>query len=497
MKKRGFFGRLFGKRQRAISRRSGLFEAATIDRLFADWLTSDYSINKELRESLSVIRARSRHFCTNSDHGKKFINLIKANVVGPEGIRLQAKAIDSIRPDGSEVLDNNANKWIEEAWKKWGRKKYCSVNGMYNLVDIQNVAATALARDGECLIRLVRDFDNDFRFSLQLLDADYLDEKKNDANLNIKMGIERDSWGRPLAYWLLNNHPGDFYDQTSVGQRHYRLPADQILHMFVVERPDQIRGVPWAHSALKRMKMASGYEEAELVASRVGAAKMGFFQDKEGTGYMGDDEDSEGRTITEVRPGGMERLPAGVEFKAFDADHPSTAFDAFMKAVLKGAAAGLNVQYSSLSADLREANYSSLRQGLLEERDHWMTIQSFVAEHLLSPIYETWLNWAMVSGQLRLPPRKADKFSRVMWQGRRWPWVDPQKDLNANKTAVELGIKSRTMIAAEQGRDIEDVFAEIQRETQLAEQYGITLNSGGNNNAESNTTGDPNQITDD
>ncbi|MCK7513853.1 MAG: ATP-dependent Clp protease proteolytic subunit [Desulfobacterales bacterium] len=53
-----------------------------------------------------------------------------------------------------------------------------------------------------------------------------------------------------------------------------RIPAEQILHTFITERINQPRGVPWMHSAMTRLNNLGAYEEAEIVAARIGAAKM-------------------------------------------------------------------------------------------------------------------------------------------------------------------------------------------------------------------------------
>lgn len=59
------------------------------------------------------------------------------------------------------------------------------------------------------------------------------------------------------------------------------------------------------------------------------------------------------------------------------------------------------------------------------------------------------------------------------YQGRRWAWVDPQKDGNANKLAIDNRLKSRSQIMRESGDDPESVWREIQREEQIMEQLGI------------------------
>ena len=53
--------------------------------------------------------------------------------------------------------------------------------------------------------------------------------------------------------------------------------------------------------------------------------------------------------------------------------------------------------------------------------------------------------------------------------------MDPQKDVEANVTAINNGLKSRRQVIAEMGGDIEDVFADLAAEETLAQQMGVVL----------------------
>ena len=46
------------------------------------------------------------------------------------------------------------------------------------------------------------------------------------------------------------------------------LSADEVLHLYIQERPGQTRGVTWFASAIKRLHHLAGYEEAEVIRAR-------------------------------------------------------------------------------------------------------------------------------------------------------------------------------------------------------------------------------------
>jgi lambda family phage portal protein len=190
------------------------------------------------------------------------------------------------------------------------------------------------------------------------------------------------------------------------------------------------------------------------LASRVAAAKMGFFTKEKSTvaGFAGDDVDDDGNTITEAAPGTFQELPAGMDFKAFDPEHPTANFAAFTKSVLRGVCAGLNVSYTGLSGDLEAVNYSSIRAGLLDERDAWRALQYWMIQHFCRPVFADWLWMALLSGEIALPAAKYEKFLAATFRPRGWSWVDPEKDADASQKAIAAALTTHTDVLADQGK---------------------------------------------
>lgn len=467
-KKPGFFKRLFSRRRPMPARG---FEAAKINRILNDWIQQSISLDEELKGDLGILRARSRDLCQNNDYGRRFMWLLKSNTVGPTGIRLQPK----IKKPGTKELDTEANDILLAAWAEFCRKENCTVTGKQSFKDVLDIFAQSLPRDGEILFKHAPGFDNPFGYALQLLEIDYLDHTYTDTRQNIKMGVKLNKWKRPVSYYLLSKHPGENVFQ-SAGGKHQEISASQISHEFLYERAEQTRGYPWTASALRRLHMLGQYEHSELVAARVGAAKMGFFYREDSSPYAYDDKTAKGNLISEVSPGTFEELPAGYRFDKFDIDHPNTSFEGFIKSILRGAASGLNISYISLANDLKETSYSSGRQGLLEERGFYMLIQGWLIEHVCQPVFDAWLPMAIASGKLDFNMNDIGRLSNVIWQGRRWSWIDPKNDSAANEKAITTGTNSRTRIAASQGVDIDDIFEDLARERGLADELQIDVN---------------------
>ncbi len=448
------------------------YSGANVGRLFSDFITSNTSADAEIRFALEALRNRCRDLERNNEYARRYIHLLKTNVVGERGVSMQVKARNT---DGS--FDAIGNQIIEREWAAWGRVGNCTVDGKMSWVDAQKFFIESLVRDGEVLIRKVN-YPNKWGFAIEFLEPDLLDEKKNEVlsdGTQIRMGVEINKYFRPIAYHILTAHPGDT-QFSPVARRTIRVPADKVIHKFIGERAQQTRGVPMMATAISSLKMLHGYREAELVAARVGASKMGFFTSPTGNDFPGDDTEGLHTPIMQADPGTFHQLPDGMDFKQFDPTHPTTAFAEFEKAILRGIASGLGVSYTSLANDLEGVSYSSIRQGSLEDRDFYRTLQEFMITHFVDVVYREWLSMAMTTQAVNLPITKFDKFAdAVHFRGRGFQWVDPQREINAAVIAMQNGIMSMQDVANQYGRDVEETFEQVKLEAELAESYGVNL----------------------
>jgi lambda family phage portal protein len=472
------FGYNFSVRK-APARQARNYAAAKQSRMTADWLTNNLTADAVLRWSLSRMRERSRDLEQSNDHMKNFLRKLQTNVIGAQGIGMQSKVRTA---DGK--LDKALNQAVERVYRKYCKKQNASVTCTQSLKELCRTALTTIARDGEVIIRKVRGYDNAFRYSLQLLECDHLDVNLNRALPNgneIKMGIEFNAWGRPVNYYLLANHPGAL-NSTFKPQRYVVVPAEDIIHIFIKDRPSQSRGVPWAHTAIIRLRQLGAYEEAAVVNARFGASKMGFYKKTvEDATYPGEMLDAEGvplpdpnLLLDEVEPGALEELPYGVDFTGFDPAYPNGEFPSFEKAMLRGIAAGIGCSYNSLAGDLEGVNFSSLRSGLLEERDNWRLIQWWFIENLLDAIFPEIIEMAILTGQLQYSFSRIDNLLDPRWQPRTWDWVDPLKDIQTREKELGLKVTSRTRICAEKGNDFEDIVDELAEEDALLTEKGLS-----------------------
>ena len=169
------------------------------DTIVSDWLLTDAHTNDRLRGSLPKLRKMCRALEESNPYFRRFLSEWVANVIGPEGFKLQSQiAFANGRPDENKRIE------IESVYAEWQREPTAWANGMCYTEGAQ-LCERAVVRDGMAFVRILRNYaDNRFQFSLQLIDAGYLDLELNGKfnGRDIHLGVEVDRYGKPTAYYL-------------------------------------------------------------------------------------------------------------------------------------------------------------------------------------------------------------------------------------------------------------------------------------------------------
>ena len=465
--------------------RRRMYQGAQFSRLTADWVTGNTSADSEVYGSAQKLRDRARQLCRDNDYARQALRAIEGNVIG-QGIPFQSQ----VRMQRGGKLDTGINDAIEAAWKRWSYAQHCHTGGKLCFADIERLVIRACAESGEVFIRLVRQSfgGSTIPLAMEVIEADQLDDGLNGRSQQgneIRMGVEVDGWGRPIAYHFLAYHPGDyqFSNQQISTQRHKRIPAEDVVHLYRTERPGQTRGVSWFASAIQRLHHLAGYEQAEVVRARASSALMGFITSPEGE-LIGDDV-MDGERVSNFEPGVFKYLQAGESVTVPQLDAPDGQFEPFLRAMLRAMAAGIGCSYETISRDFSTSNYSSSRLSLIEDRDHWRILQAWLIENFHRRVFSEWLDLAVLSNALALPgyEQQPERFKAARWMPRGWAWVDPAKEVAAYKEAVRCGFKTLADVVAEQGGDLDELLLARQSELAKLDEMGIVVDS------------DPTQVT--
>lgn len=445
------------------------------------WLHALRSKDEEIRKDAVALRSNCRRLANNNPYMRRYLRALGDHVVGPSGFTLQSNYATKAKSRRDPYASRN-----EDAFARWGRKGTCTVCGKQSWLDVQRLWVRTMAMDGEVFVRIVRGYPNEFGFALQFLDADLLDHtytvvggKGQNA---IIMGIEVDTYGRPIAYHFTD--PVDARTSYPRGRR-LRIPAADILHGFDPDRALQTRGVPWASSVMYLMAMLGHYWEAEVAAARHEAERPAFIKDPNGALEEGDeDRESFSPSVDPILAARQmppnagiyyQGIPAGLDITIPDVKHPTTAFAEFSKAMLKGIASGLGVSYAALASDLTEVSFSSIRTGTLEDREYYREVQGLVIETLCDRVYDEFVYMAVLTGALSMPTGASlEAFSAHTWEPRGWDWVDPKNDTEAKIAAIDACLDTRTRILAERGLNFSDVVAKLAEEQKALDEAKLT-----------------------
>jgi len=484
VKKRGLVDRLklAGKALRGGS--FTLLDEAAVEafggthRLLWDWVRGGGDINEEIRGDFRRVRARARDLAKANAYIKQFLNMVSVNAIGHTGFALNAQ-VESSR--GIEL--KTINRKIEAGWEEWSHEPV-TMDGKFDLISAQMHLAKYVFRDGEAFVRIWRGIpDNPFGIALEIIDPELVDDQYNRAagtggeTTEINMGVEVDPFGKPIAYHVWNVNPSAMTMSIGDKRRRDRIPAEDMIHLFLPDRINQRRGYTCFYPAMIPARMLRGYTEAELVAARASSAKVGFMEttgDSPPPADVGGKDNASPITM-DANPGSIEMLPPGTKFTSWDPQHPTSAFPAFVKATLREIASGLGVSYNSLGNDLEGVNFSSMRSGLLIERDLWRVFHSWWMFAFLRVIYKEWLRTSLLTGELSLGSRDWRQYRKVKWAARGWRWVDPLKDVQAGILAVAGGLASRTQLLDEQGLDYDLIVRQLKHEQDVAAENGVSV----------------------
>jgi len=474
-----FLSSLFGKRgiekmpMKSVPQRR-MIQSANTGRLESSWSSTPTTVDALIYQHWNVLVARSREQSENNDHAAKFLSLCEINVVGPNGFTCKSQV-----KDVNGKMDLVAQAAVESAWAEFGEIGNFDVTGSLSRADIERLVIKSVAMDGEFIA--VHRYGPEFPhgYALQILDPVTLDarhfERLSNGN-NIRHGIEFNLNGKPVAYHF------NEVDERQIGYTQalrptQRIAAEDVLHVFLPERVGQKRGLPWMRTALWRMKMLNGFEDAAITKARLGASAAGFFKNPDA-----DPDDAEDLPMEAGEPGQFYDI-GNREFVQWDPQFPSNEFDPFVKAMLRSIASGLKVSYNNLASDLTSVNFSSIRQGALDEREVWKSLQEWLIGQWSKKIFAKWLQAAMLNQKVMVPNKggvmrplpfeKLEKYKPVAFRGRRWAWIDPNSEMKATELAIGMKLMSRTQAIEDLGRDPEDVWSEIERETVTLEEKGI------------------------
>lgn len=427
------------------------------------WSLVGSSANAHVASGRSRLAENARDLVRNNPYAARIVDVMVCNLVGA-GIVPQSRT-------GDPALD----KKVDDLWK-WFVEGSDS-QGLTDLYGQQSQAVRSMVEGGEALARFRGRRPADglkVPLQLQLMEPDHIDEGRASERPQggaIIQGIEFDALDRRQAYYLFPEHPGDTMQPLRAGAESQRIPASEVIHLYRPLRIGQVRGVSWLSPIMSMARNHDDLLESVLVKMRVEACFGALITSSGDASFGSQAKAADGRVTEELAPGMLARLQPG-ETVQFANPTNNTAYEPIALATLMAMAVGVGATYDQVSGDLRQANYSSLRAGKIEQRRLIEQIQwHCIIPMKCAPVWRRFIQTCSVAGLL---PDHPSGFPATWMPPRNEP-IDPLKELLADIEAVRAGAMTPQQFIARWGYDWRTQLGDIAEFNAMADDLGLAL----------------------
>ncbi len=361
---------------------------------------------------------------------------------------------------------------LEKLWNKWQQE--ADVRGRLNFYGLQYVAGFVIPRDGEAIVRFRERRPGDMRsginFQLQMLEADHLplDYTQQAPNGNwIVSGVERDGIERPSGYWLYDHHPKDWQGTGQQSLIPKRVPAEDVLHIYMPERLSDSRGYPWGASALNITERIRTSDEAQVEkqltqAGFAGAFKKPRLSSDEPSEEFDAETDENGTDFVAVERGTFAVVPEDWDVEFAPQTQSDANYGVFRREHLSGLAVAMGLAVEHITLNFEKLNDRTYRAVMLECQRFIESIQFHLfVNQFCKPVWRRFLSYAVLHGLWSVPEgQNLDDLFDIEWMPPARGHIHPLQEITAFNEAIKNGITSRKRVAAGFGWNIEDIDRE-------------------------------------
>lgn len=517
----------------------GAYEGAERFGHLANWTPIIAPANAEIIPDKPVMDARARDVVRNEGSIAGAVALAKDHIAGEQYL-LNAK------PQSRVLFGTEDSVWETEFADEVEAKFSLYAEGEYHWGDAQRIntltglvrlAIGSFALTGEVLASsewMAAD-GRPFQSAVLMLDPDRLCNPNFSNYLpNIAGGVERDRYGAPVAYHILDRHPSDWISpRVGSYSLHWRRVMARkpnwgrrnILHVFEMQRPDQARGVSELVSALSEIKMLKEFRKIELQRAVVAATYAATIESDLPSGDVyatmgGADGQNPSIDWAETYLDGIAayndaakalrvdgvKIPVlmpGTKLRIQAPGAESPLGETFETSMLRHIAASLGMSYEQLSRDFSKTNYSSGKAALGQTELHLAARKKLVADGAANFAYWGWFEEAVNKGQIETMKRRrmpsfyeglnADAYCSCDWIGAGRGQVDEFKETQAATMRLRSMLSTHEYeIARIHGKDWRRVAKQISRERDIFKELDLpSVYETEPSNAENAASGEP------
>lgn len=458
------------------------YAAAKTNRLTGNWNPVGSNVNTIIGSSNIPVRNRVRQLVRDFPYFARAVNVLVNFTVGT-GMQFQSKVRT---PRGK--ADKALRQRIEDAFDFWADE--ADIAGKLHFYDIMRLTKRQDVECGEFLIAKVNSKDRSryCPFALQVFESDWLSSHNDnyfEAGSIGSMGLNRSAG--PVIWQGIEFSPQTgavqayhFEDPDGYG-RIIRIPASDVIHGFDTLRPGQLRGIsPFAPAVLVAHDLGD-YMDAEIDAAKMAAKWLAFIETPDIGAFQGlragQDPSGSGKLIEDLENAIIEYMRPGEKVTLSAHNRPGDSFGPFTSLILRMVAVTVGISYELLSGDYQGLNYSVLRGIRNDLIKEFAPLQRRHERQFCRPVFRALMDSLVLSGRLNIPKYFMDPapYMRSQWMAPGMPAVDPLKEGRANADAVDALNKSPQEVAAERGRDYEDILDEIADAREMQRARGLLV----------------------
>ena len=443
---------------------------------------SDIELNRKL------LRERSRDLTMNAPIATAAINSARTSCVG-SGLVPKPKIDYEFLGMAKEEAVQLQRK-IKKEFAIWAETTLCDTCDLNNFYELQQIAFNDWLKNGEEFVLIEYEKDMEcmpYQLRLRLVSADRIstpdsldgdydgyDKVLPDKNI-IMNGVEIDSKGKVVAYYVCSNFPGEYSLKNPkwkrIVKRGKHTGNPNILHIFNAEIAEQYRGVPFLAPVITTIKQITRYTEAEIMAAVINSMFAIFVSSDEEEpveGFSGEDDEDwhlpgqeDREDEIKLGSGIINFLKKGEKVEAVETKHPAGNYDAFVQAMANMIGAALEIAPEILMKKFTK-NFSASKGALNETWRSFKMRRKWFVDDFCQQVYELWFAEAVSKGRIQAPgfftdPLIRKSYTNATWNGPAQGCLEPTKEVAAAVTRIENGLSTREdECAAINGSDFED-----------------------------------------
>jgi lambda family phage portal protein len=418
------------------------------------WFPSRGDANADTLRQLPLQRGQSRDLARTHPIAVGALQTVVDRVVGT-GLAL-------VPMPNQRILgwsDAQVQQWkaqVQAEFSLWADSPECDITLAGNFYERQRLVLGSKHTSGDAFTILPDGQTSavqPYKLRLQIIEADRVGNPDNATDTPlIAGGVKRASSGRPLSYFVYDQHPGaanagakGLFKGTWI-DRVGATGRQRILHHWTAARPEQTRGVPWFAPIVALLRDLGDWTDSEVKAAVVSSFFTVFLTTPGGTAapVFGAAAAPDGGDTVAMGPAAVIGLAPGEKPEFANPSRPNTAYAGFMEAICVQIGMALGMPYELLVKRFN-ASYSASKAALLDAWVFFRYQRTWLARSFCQPVYETWLAEAVAIGRVEAPGFFSDPLMRwaycqAAWMGDSMGSINPKDEVAAYRDAIDSAL---------------------------------------------------------